>query len=270
LFGANAAVSPQNQLHFAPARVDGGWSPPSIVGMPRTRSDAGPTRLPGGRTLGKRLASAALVLSSTTLAFLGCASVLDIDHEYVLENSESSAGGSGSGKATGGKTGTGGASTGGVLASGGKTGSGGVAESGGGSGDIPDAACVENGPGCSADTKCCGGACVVPAPLVGCGNPTCAPCDMPPPFGTMICAAGACAIKCNPNYVLKNELCEPVSAGTGGVSGSGGAPSTGGVPAPACDAKLCPGCGAPGPFGCCKNDDQCGCSWTPAGGAYCL
>jgi hypothetical protein len=198
--------------------------------------------------------------------------VLDIDHDYVLENSESSAGGSGSGKATGGKTGSGGASTGGTLASGGKTGSGGVAESGGGSGgDIPDAACVENGPGCSADTKCCGGACVVPAPLVGCGNPTCAPCDMPPPFGTMICApAGGCAIKCNANYVLNNELCEPVSTGSGGVSGGGGTPSTGGAPAPACDAKKCPGCGAPGPFGCCKNDDQCGCSWTPGGGAYCL
>jgi hypothetical protein len=93
---------------------------------------------------------------------------------------------------------------------------------------------------------------------------------MPPAFGTMMCAAGKCAIKCNPNYELvADSVCEPLQSNTGGTTGGGGAPATGGA-APGCDAKLCPGCGAPGPFGCCKNDNQCGCSWTPSGSGYCL
>lgn len=88
----------------------------------------------------------------------------------------------------------------------------------------------------------------------------------------MVCVAGECAVQCNVNHVLRGGQCEPEPTNTGGAGGAsaggGGVTGTGGTPAPTCDPKACTGCGAPGPFGCCKNNGECGCSWAPGG--YCL
>jgi hypothetical protein len=52
-------------------------------------------------------------------------------------------------------------------------------------------------------------------------------------------------------------------AGGGGLGGGGG--SSGGKSCTSPD--VCEGCGFAGPFGCCKADGKCGCSWYPT---YCF
>lgn len=77
------------------------------------------------------------------------------------------------------------------------------------------------------------------------------------------------------------------AGGAGGLVASGGAPSagsagsggTGGTTTNVdggCDPKRCPsmpaGCSIATPFGCCRSDGTCGCSWATTGSssAYCL
>ncbi|HEY6556941.1 MAG TPA: hypothetical protein VI072_06695 [Polyangiaceae bacterium] len=67
--------------------------------------------------------------------------------------------------------------------------------------------------------------------------------------------------------------CEPPrdagASGGGGLTGGGGLGGGGGSSGgKSCTSPdVCEGCGFAGPFGCCKADGKCGCSWAPS---YCF
>jgi hypothetical protein len=213
-----------------------------------------------------------LCAATFTLA-AGCADILGIDNEYVTQQSEVATGGKHS---TGGASARGGSENGGTPAAGGEAaGSGGEAASGGDdAGSEPaDAGCAAGD--CGGGKKCCTGgngkaSCVLPAPLFGCSLDTCDRCPMPPLEGVAICQNNACNVACNPGFELVGAACEPIQSGTGGITGAGGKAGTGGgtsTGGASCDNTKCGGCGPAGPFGCCRNDHTCGCTWAP--GAVC-
>ena len=137
---------------------------------------------------------------------------------------------------------------------------------------------------CSADSKCCAGACVAPAPSVGCGRASCEACPEPSAeAGIAVCnAEGGCAIRCNEGYMeSKRNLREGaaraaparvVRSGAAGKTGGGGTTSTGGKSSggaggkPACDVKACTNSCITSPIRCCNSSATCGCTWAP--GAY--
>jgi hypothetical protein len=174
---------------------------------------------------------------------LSCTAILGIDEEYRPRRLNTEAG----------RAGTGGANATGF----------------GGTGALGDAA-----EACPNGQKRCSSLCVSPTPIVGCSPTTCEPCPPPPPNSVAICNGELCSIECNDGFVDVRGLCEPVRSdgggGVGGGMGSGGAPATGGAAdgGPNCDASACPGCGLPGPIGCCRFNDTCGCTFIPGG--YCL
>jgi hypothetical protein len=211
--------------------------------------------------LWKSSAFAALVLSA------GCTTMLGIDGEYVAVQA--------SGKGAGGRHGDSDAASGGVETGGfidvGGAGSGGAETGGTGSGGATALSCSRDAATCPTGDKCCTGVCVAPAPLIGCSLDGCTPCPEPPANGVAVCNGALCGIECNPGFVMKSGACIATASGgatgAGGRTATGGRAGTGGAPAPTCDAKKCPGCVPVGPFGCCKNNGTCGCTWAP--GAIC-
>ncbi len=195
-------------------------------------------------------------------ALVGCTQVLGIDGEYTLDVTASGGAHHGSGGAL--NKGGGGALGGG----------GGVPIDG--AGGLASETC--GGTACSGATKCCtfpqpdGGvidSCVQMAPIVGCAQPGCDVHCGAPVNGTATCTAdGLCGHQCNEGYRFAGNDggCDPISTGAGGRGGLGGAPGAGGA-ASTCVATGCPGCIPVGPFGCCKSDGTCGCTWAP--GAIC-
>lgn len=205
----------------------------------------------------------------------GCTTMLGIDGDYVSastthgggaggrhgDGSDASPAGSGAEAGfvnLGGSGGAAGADT------------GGTGGTGAGSGGAPPPSCSGDAAACLAGRKCCTGACLVPAPLIGCSLDGCAPCPEPPRDGVAVCNGTQCGVLCNPGFVEQaGGLC--ASAASGGAPGTGGAPSTGGrtstatggQPAATCDPKRCAPCVPVGPFGCCKNNGTCGCTWAP-------
>lgn len=194
----------------------------------------------------------------------GCTSLLGLDEDYTV-----------GGISAGGSASTGGTSTGGAELDASATG--GVVT--GGNAGAPnggrDAANADGGPcgGCPEGTKCCRGLCLEPAPIVGCSLEGCDPCPPPPERGISVCdEQGRCDIQCNAFTARIGDTCETGmtggAGGAGAAGGAGGVPPTGGaggVPEPVCDPELCLSCGPVGPFGCCKNNGECGCSWTSTG-----
>jgi hypothetical protein len=223
------------------------------------------------------------------LSLIGCTSILGIDGDYSMAQKERDSGLSGS-TGAGGDGATTAVSGGGglVTATGGASpgGAGSGATSGGGSGAT--LGCPLNGSTCPMGEKCCAALngvdtfCTKPDPSVGCSLDACGRCPQPPPNATAVCNANhQCDIQCNAGSTRSGTQCISHDAGAG-AGGQGGAQGgSGGGPA-VCDPLKCPSSlGAPGtpkgctiasPFGCCKNNGTCGCTWATSGtnAAYCL
>jgi hypothetical protein len=180
----------------------------------------------------------------------GCTAILGIDEDYVLGGS--TVAGSGGENPTGGRGGDSGGA--GGLPTGGL--------GGGGTSGTPGTGAAPSGcDACPPGTKCCENTCLEPAPIIGCGLDSCDPCPAPPERATAICRDGACATQCVPFTAQVGDQCLPVAPRDGGT-GDGG---DGGSPPVPCDPDECPAsaCNVVGPFPCCKNDDECGCTWGP-------
>jgi hypothetical protein len=107
-------------------------------------------------------------------------------------------------------------------------------------------------------------------PIVGCSLTSCDPCPPPAPSSIAVCDGELCGIECNSGFVEVGGKCEPGGAGGAGGMDSDGAPAAGGATdgGANCDPSSCPGCGIPGPIGCCRFNNTCGCTWIPGG--FCL
>lgn len=242
----------------------------------------------------------AVAISALTL---GCTSLLGIDEEYVLESVARDASytpeASRTERGDAGWTGTGGRGAGGAQATGGDGGASGLETGGDGGVQVvtPHKSECTTSAECPDGQKCCENLqlCIDPIPIVGCQQSGCDPCPQPPLNGLAECTAdGTCEVQCIFGYRLKDTgrapLCVPLnqpdggadaaeapstgppgaggSPGAGGTLGEGGTPSTSGAPgsggrAPACVPEQCGGCSVVGPIGCCKANDECGCTWSP-------
>lgn len=157
--------------------------------------------------------------------------------------------------------GAGGSSSGGIASGGTPVASGSSGSAGTSGGTAGVSSQCTSGP-CPSGTKCCSGACVEPSPIVGCGSSDCTPCPALIPNGTAICAGLACAVQCDTGFESLNGACVPRD-GNGSPTDSGADGTIG-----ACNPANCPSCPPVGPYGCCRSNGTCGCTW--AVGAVCF
>lgn len=215
-----------------------------------------PRHTRGERSPSRGLLAAATLGACTTLAF-GCASILEIDGDYVAVES------------TGGRRNTGGTATGGAE-------TGGTADTGGTGSECGT---------CDPGKKCCSGSCVLPAPELGCSTTSCTPCPIPIENAEGLCLGELCSARCSDGFVPQDGACVSVDASTGtggagtggtgeggsatGGAATGGGESTGGGSG-TCNPLQCPRCTDPlqGIVPCCRPGGGCGCSWFQL--AYCV
>jgi hypothetical protein len=127
---------------------------------------------------------------------------------------------------------------------------------------------VDTATGCIPTQKACGGLCVIPGALVGCGLSGCTPCPSPP-FSVARCGGSECDFDCLTGYQRSGTICVPGEGGGAGGGGAGGAGTgQGGAGDSGLDAgpTLCVAsqCGGCIPFiqaPCCKADNSCGCQY---------